>query len=794
VWNVHAHQARNPARSGHALVSVTTAWVSRRDFLIRSGVFVCGVGFALEGCGRSVSGQRRSDPLTVNAWVTLYPDETIEIVTPGIELGQGAMTAMPRFLAEELDADWSKVRVVPAPSDEKQYGNPLFWNMQLTAGSRTALGYFDVLRLAGAQARYILLTTAARQWEVPLGELETSNSIVKHAVTGRTIRYGELVPTAQVPKQFPEFVAPDDQPQLTDDFFGDAPKSILAPGPTKSRAIRLKSRNQYKLIGSDTPRLDIPAKVCGAARYGIDVSLPGMLYAVVETGPVQGSVPDTVDDSSARAVPGIVDIVRLPYGVAVVARGFFAARSGRERLKVTWRSSAPSTAYDSTAIRHEFSQIAANSEDNPGVRVFEKGDPKATASALKSSLERTAGDRGHPQHGLTFETHSELVYHAPIEPQNATLRIAEDGKSAEAWVGTQWPKLDQDFVSRVLGIKPEAVKIYTQLVGGSFGRRQEPGAIVDAAHIAKQLRKPIKVIWTREDDIKRNPFRQALTCRIEAAVGAGGQVHAMRHRVVADSWFARVFLDFFQLYHQSDPGNWVGALSNYDVPLQSVDSVVARRGIDVCYMRGVGVTQTKFAQECMVDRIAAAQHMDPLDFRLHLLRGSPRGVAVLKIVQQMADWNRKRAGRALGLAFTPYSNSFAALIAEVSVDRGSGTIRVHEIWCAVDVGLAAQPAMVVAQMEGGILQGMSMALYEQVTIKNGVVQESNFHQYQMLRMSQTPEVHVRVLSTDNALTGAGEIGVMQIAPAINNAVARLIGKHLTRMPMLPEDVQHALRG
>jgi isoquinoline 1-oxidoreductase subunit beta len=773
--------------------SATAIGVSRREFLVQSGAVSCCVAFGVSGCGHSSVVGGPAGRLAANTWVTLYPDGIIEIVSPGIELGQGAMTTLPRLVAEELDADWSKVRVITAPSDEKTFGNPLFWGMQITAGSRTTLGYFDVLRLAGAQARYILLSAAAQMWKVPWQELQTSSSIVTHRPSARTIAYGELVPLAKVPEHFPEFVAPDDHPQLTDDFFGDPPPSPLAPGPKKVGAIKLKSRREYKLIGIDVPRIDIPAKTRGAARYGIDATLPGLLYAVVETGPAQGSVPDEIDDSAARAVSDVVDVRRLPYGVAVVARGFFAAQRGRERLKVNWKAGAPSSNYDSATVRTDFSRIAADPLAHPGVRVFEKGDPEATANALNTSNAKARLQMSGAHRVLTFETHSELVYHAPLEPQNATVRISDDNKSLEAWVGTQWPKLDQDFVSRVLGIQPEAVKIYTQYPGGSYGRRQEPGAIIDATYIARDLHKPIKVIWTREDDIKRNPFRQALTCRVEAAVTSDARILAMRHRVVADSWFARLLPDFFKQYHDSDPGNWVGALTAYEVPLQAVDCITERRGIDVCYMRGVGVTQTKSAQECIIDQIATQYHIDPLDYRLRLLQSSPRGTQVLRAVAEMADWRRPRTGRALGLAFTPYSNSFAALIAEVSVVRTTGTIRVHEVWAAVDAGLAVSPAMIAAQMEGGILQGMSMALLEQVTIRDGAVQESNFHEYQILRMSAAPEVHVRVLTTDNAVTGAAEIPVMQIAPAINNAVARIIGRHLTRMPMVPADVLEAQR-
>jgi isoquinoline 1-oxidoreductase subunit beta len=264
--------------------------------------------------------------------------------------------------------------------------------------------------------------------------------------------------------------------------------------------------------------------------------------------------------------------------------------------------------------------------------------------------------------------------------------------------------------------------------------------------------------------------------------------------VVADSWFARMFPDFFDQYGKSDPGNWVGGLHLYDVPLQTVDNVTVRREVDVCYLRGVGVAQTKFAQECLIDLIARRHRKDPLSYRLQMLQAAPRAIQVLNAVAAMADWERARAGRALGLAYVPYSNSHAALIAEVSVDRSNGTIRVHRVWCAVDCGFALQPAILASQMEGGILQGLSMALFERVTLKHGEVQQSNFHDYRLLRMSEAPEIEIKVLSTDNAVTGSAEIGVMPIAPAVNNAVATLIGAPLRRLPMLAEDVLKALKG
>jgi isoquinoline 1-oxidoreductase subunit beta len=764
--------------------------LSRREFLVQSGIASCGVAFVISGCDGHPSNacDRPRSParhLAANSWVTLYTDSTIEIITPGIELGQGAMTALPRLVAEEMDADWKQVRVIRAPSDEKRFGNPLFWDMQLTAGSRTTLGYFDVLRIAGAQVRFVLMTAAAKAWHVPMGELSTADSVVSHSASGRRSSYAELLMKAEVPATFPAFVAPDDKPQMLDDFFGEPPPSPVAPGDKTIGAIPLKSKAQYKLLGVDTPRLDIPSKVNGSAQYGIDVHLPGMLYAMVETGPVQNDEVQSVDSTGALAVPGITNVVALPYGVAVVGIDIFSVRRARQALKIAWKPRDKSRAYDSAATLDEFSRIAGDNQ-HASFRAFETGDAAQTQALFDARGPTAASDIE------TFEIRSEFVYHAPLEPQNATLRIAPDGKSAEGWVGTQWPKLEQDYVAKILQLKAEDVAINTVFPGGSFGRRQEPGAIVDAAYIAQAVKKPVKVIWTREDDLKRNPFRQALVCRAEAAVSPEGRILATRHRVVADSWFARVFPDFFDQYKQSDPGNWVGCLHLYDVPLQAVDNVTERRDIGVCYMRGIGVAQTKFAQECLIDQIATRHHKDPLAFRLEMLHAAPRAIQVIKTVAEMADWHRARSGTALGMAYIPYSNSHAALIAEVSVDRQSGRIHVHQVWCAVDCGFALQPAILASQMEGGILQGLSIALFERVTLKQGEIQQSNFHDYRLLRMSETPEVFIKVLSTDNAVTGSAEIGVMPIAPAVNNAVAKLIGKPLRSLPMLADDVLKAM--
>ena len=517
-----------------------------------------------------------------------------------------------------------------------------------------------------------------------------------------------------MPDEFPDFLPPDGKPQEVDDFFGEPPSLRLPASTTRPAPVQLKSMRDFKLLGVDAPRVDIPDKVSGTARYGIDFKVPGMVQALVTTGPRIGSVPARVDDTAARAIPGVLDVIQLPYGVAVVANDIDVARKARDKLVVSWTSGEGVSDYDSDSALEDFMRIARDDAGQPGVRAYEQGDPQQTLALLSA------------QAPVVFEARSELVYHAPLEPQNAIVSVAADGQSAEAWVGSQWPALEQAAIGTAIGIAPDKVKLNLQLVGGSFGRRQEPGAVVDAAHVSKRIGRPVKVLWMREEDLRRNPHRQALAIRIESALTADGRIAAMRTRVVGDSWFVRMFPDFFKQYNETDPGNWVGAKHLYDVPLQLIDCVTARRSVDVCYMRGIGCTQTKFALESLVDAIASRGNKDPLQYRLDMLQGVPRAQRVLREVAAMSDWPRRRPGRALGVAYTGYNNGHAALVADVSVDRSNGEIRVHEVWSAVDVGFAVQPDIVRSQMEGGIVQGLSMALHEQVTYRNGGAVESNF--------------------------------------------------------------------
>jgi len=758
--------------------------LSRRAFIVRAGAATCGVAFGLSACGlgnkrKAALKDGQAMPLTANNWVTLHEDGHIDIISPGIELGQGILSTLPRFVAEELDADWALVRCVPAPVNESQYGNPLFWNFQITAGSRTCMGYADVLRVAGAQARHVLILAAAKRWNVPVDGIRTSAGTIVHPDGKTPLRYGELVAEAKVPASFPAFVDREHRPQLPDDYYGEAPPSPVRPDPKIPHAVPLKSRKDFRLLGVKAPRQEIPSKVNGSALYGIDVTLPDLAYAQVETGPRPGCKPRAFHPEKARTVPGVIAVIPLPHGVAVVGSSMQSVQKGRAMLSVDWEVPPAISRFDSAQSLQHLATVAADPAPLRAVRVFQRGEEAATRKALNS------GRR------MSFDARSEFVYHATLEPQNATLRLGSDGQSAEGWVSTQWPTAERDAVAGILGLKPESVIIHTPFVGGAFGRRQEPGAIVDAALIVKELRRPVKVIWSREDDLRRNPHRQSLACHVEATVGKDGRIDAMHHRVAGDSWFARSFPDFFKQYDNSDPGNWTGALHAYSVPLQTVDCVTERGPIDVCYLRGIGVTQVKFAQESLIDKIARNIHADVIDYRRGLLKDVPRALDVIDATAAMAAWNRPRpAGRAIGFAYIPYGNSHSALAAEVSLAPATGQLRVHRVWTAIDAGLAVQPDIIASQMEGGIQMGMSMALMEAVTFRNGVPQQSNFHDYPMLRMADTPEIEVKVLSTDNPITGVGEIGMMAIAPAINSAIAALTGAHVTRMPMNAEQILH----
>jgi isoquinoline 1-oxidoreductase beta subunit len=538
----------------------------------------------------------------------------------------------------------------------------------------------------------------------------------------------------------------------------------------------LKKPGQFRLIGKNIPRVELPDKVTGAAKFGIDTDVPDMVIGGVLRAPVPGSKPERVDDAAAKAVPGVLAVVPLPYGVGVVGTGYEAVQRGKAALKVTWSTGAPAETYDSEAVRTDYLGIAA-SPSKKGLVILEEGN---VGRAFNEAERRFTGVYT-----------SDHVYHATMEPMNATARVTADG--AELWVPTQAPTLNVGFAARTLGIPPEKVKVHTTLLGGGFGRRLENDFVSDALLLSRATGKTVKVIWSREDDIKNDKMRPLVAQYLEASLDASGNVSGWRHRIVAASIYARFNPPAYAQLKGKDLPVIEGHELSYTVANQLHELFREERGYDVGLWRSVGPGYTKFAIESFIDELARAQGIDPVAFRLRLLAHNARASRVVRRAAAMAEWERKRKGTALGMGFSDTWRSFIATVAEVSVDRKTGKIRVHELWHAVDPGIAILPDNVIAQIEGASIFGVSSSLLETITVKAGQVQQSNFHDYPLLRLADCPAVNVQVLSSEEAPGGIGEVGLPPTGGAIGNAVAALTGVRLRRLPMTPDRVLAALR-
>jgi isoquinoline 1-oxidoreductase beta subunit len=725
----------------------TRADTSRREFLAGAAGFT----LALTALPAGLAGEALADaPLEPNIWLTIATDGTITIVSPAAEMGQGTFTTLPLVLAEELDADWSDVKAIFPPRwNEQEFGNPQGNNLFNTTASLATRGYFKPMRIAGAQARRVLIDAVAARWGVPAAELSTEPSVVVHKASGRRIRYGEIAAFAQVPGTLPKIEDAD-----------------------------LKRPVDFRYIGKDVPRMELPTKVTGAARYGIDVQVPGMRYAAVLQSPYEGGTPASIDDAAARAVPGITDVVPLPAGVGVVGNSVEATQAAKQRLKVTW-TKAPAAAHDSERALAEFAAIARE-QGRAGVKFAGIGD----AGAAMAGAARVF--RG--------EYRTRYTYHAQMEPMNATAAVAPDGKSAEIWVGTQNVSGLFNDVARLLQTERSRITFHQHLIGGGYGRRGGPQDVVlDAVRLAKAVGSPVKVIWSREDDIATGKFRPMTAHHIEAGLDAAGKLVAWHHRVVAESvggyraglaGAAPPAIDGIVMKGS--------ALPQYPIPNKLVEHIVEVRGARLSSVRGVGVYYNAFAVESFLDEIAAARGEDPIAFRLRLAEGQPRVQALLRAVAEMSDWGKPRSGRGLGVAVMEKDDTLAAGVAEVSLDRSTGKIKVHDIWAAIDAGIAVQPRNLAAQTQGSIVFGLGHVLREKITIRDGRVQETNFGDYQVPRMSDMPNIEVKVISTDNPPTGAGEDGLPLVGGAIGNAVAALTGVRLRELPFAPERVKGAL--
>src|SRR2546423_5575367 len=732
---------------------------TRREFMVGAAGLTFTVlmdGFAAmrteeRSAGAALASAPAGGAKTVNAWASLAQDGTVYIVNPAVEMGQGSQTAIPLIIAEEMDADWSRVVIVPAAPDDKIYGNPGFRGLMYTAGSATVTGYWDVARTFGAQVRRVVMENAARLWNVPLAELSTEPSAVVHAKSGRRLGYGEIAAVAQLPA-----VAPAIKPE------------------------ELKQPGQYRLIGKDVMRVELPGKVDGSAEYSIDVQLPGMLYGAVLRGPVEGAMATSIDDAAARAVPGVVRVVRMPVGVGVLAETPWAAFRGRDALKVRWDRTARGYGHDSEKAVAVYSAAARD--------LSRTGKPWDTAGDAIAAMEKAAKI-------YEAEYACDYTYHAQMEPLNSVASVAPSGDSCEIWCGTQSQTMAVAAVAKALDIPVDKVKLNLTLLGGGFGRRghRDEEFVVDSVLLSKEVKRPVKVLWTREDDVHNGRFRPLSVHFLRAGLDGSGRIVAWQHRVACDEITA------FQ-----DPLRYKGGgekdflamagseLRTYDLPNRLSQQLPQETALRTSSLRGIGFGPNKFATEAFLDEVAAKHGLDPVELRLQLLKNMPRGQAVIRAVVEMSDYRRKRPGRGLGFSFIDYSGTMVAAVAEVSVDKARGKVNVHDFWLALDPGIAGQPDNVVAQTESSIVYRLGLALTERITVKDGAVQQSNILDYGVPRMHDIPELHIKLMSTPNRPTGAGQMATPIVAPAISSAVFAASGARVRHMPFLPERVVAAV--
>ena len=730
---------------------------NRREFLHGVGglTLVIGSSGLVSACTadrQASTAATGSTEITPNIWVTLGADDTVTVQYPATEMGQGSSTALPLILADELDADWDKVRVETVSFHDEAYGNPFFQNMLYTAGSLTVQAYFEPLRRAGAQARKLLLQSAAAHWDVPVGELVTEPSVVVHAATQRRLSYGEIVAITELPETLPE--VGDDE---------------------------LKPFGEHRYLGRDMPRRDMLDKSDGSAEFGIDAQVPGMVYASVLRAPVEDEGPMSIDDAAARAVDGVTDIVPLPWGVAVVADTYEASKWGKEALSVTWSESS------------RFRQ--ANSESDLDAYVAQAEDLAQTGTAWRAAGELdTAMDGAVEVIEATYR--SDPAYHAQMEPMNATAHVTEDGKAAEIWVSTQTQSLSILGAAEFLETTPDRITLHPMYIGGGFGRRtlRKQRYVEDALFVSRAIGKPVKVIWTREDDVKDGTFRNAAAQCLRAGFDEDGNLVGWHHRVAAPKVLEYMNPPRWEASGGRDVIAMLGSESSrYDIPNFRAEHIITERCSRVCAWRGVATSYTKFAAESFVDELAAARNVDPLEFRMQLCQNNPRARTVLETVAGMADWSRPREGTSLGLALAGYGSTFAGGIAEISVDESSGVIDVHSFWLVADAGYLLQPGNSEAQLEGNVVFGISSALREQIDIAGGQVRQNNYYDHPVMRMHEMPNIEVRAISTDNPPTGIGEVGLSSTAAALANAVYAATGARVRHIPMTPQRVLAAMQ-
>ncbi len=707
---------------------------TRRDFLKTSAAVSGGlvIAFVAPGAKRFALAAPApgADPFVPNAFLRIGSDDTITVLSAHSEMGQGIWTSLPMLIAEELDADWSKIKVEHAPA-APVYAHTAF-GIQVTGGSSTTWSEFQRYREAGALARSLLVEAAAQRFGVPASDCRTENGVV---MAGRKrASYGKLA---------------------------DAAAQLPAPA-----SVKLKDAKDWKIIGKPTKRLDTPEKITGRARFGMDVQFDGLLTAVVARSPVFGGKVKSFDATKAEAEPGVREVVQVPSGVAVLADHFWAASRGRAALEIEWDPGTGAT-LDSDALRQEFSRQATT----PGLPAANAGDVDAAMPTAATKIEA--------EYAVPY------LAHAPMEPLNCTVRIGPD--KCEIWTGTQFQGQDQQLAAKITGLSPEQIEIHTTFLGGGFGRRANATSdfVVEAVHVAKNSGKPVKVVWSREDDVRGGYYRPAFVHRAQIGLGDDGMPVAWGHTIVGQSIAAGTAFEGALVTNGIDAASvegvadspYLSAIPNHRIGLHS-----PKTPITVLWWRSVGHTHSAFVMETLIDELAQTAGQDPVAYRRRLLRDHPRHLGVLNLAAEKAGWGSPLPqGRARGVAVHESFGSFVAEVAEVSVEDGK--IRVHRVVCAIDCGIVVNPETIAAQMESGVAFGLSAALHSKLTVKEGRVQESNYHDYVVLRMNEMPRVETHIVPSVERLGGVGEVAVPPIAPAVANAVAALTGKRLRELPL-----------
>ncbi|HEX4420731.1 MAG TPA: xanthine dehydrogenase family protein molybdopterin-binding subunit [Kofleriaceae bacterium] len=667
-----------------------------------------------------------------NAFLRIAPDDTVTVMIAHSEMGQGIWTGLAMVIAEELECDWSKMRSEHAPA-APVYAHPAF-GIQMTGGSSTTWSEFDRYRTVGATAREMLMRAAASKWKVAPSAVRAARGMIVHGNGKDQLSYGKLAQAAMA----------------------------LAPPKT----VKLKDPKDWKIIGTPVKRLDTPEKITGKALFGLDVQFPGLRVALVARPPAFGAKLGTFDGSAALKIPGVEQVVPTANGVAVVAKHFWAAKLGRDALKIDW-TPPEGGGIDTPKQLAEFRATAKKT----GTVVSERGKVEAALGAAKTKLEA--------------EYDFPYLAHAPMEPLNCTVKI--DGDKCEIWTGTQFQTGDQGAAAHILGIKPEQVTIHTMFLGGGFGRRANPMSdfVSEAVIVAKAAGVPVKVVWTREDDMRGGYYRPSYVHRIQTGLDEHGKPVAWDHVVVGQSIVAGTPFEPMLVKHGID-GTSVEGLAESPYLEGTADMRVSlhspRTAVPVLWWRSVGNTHTAFAMECMIDEAAHAANQDPLAYRMALIKDKPRHTALLSLAADKAGWSSPPPpGRARGLAIHESFGSIVAQVAEVSVEHGQ--IRVHNVTCAVDCGTVVNPLAVEAQIQGSVVFGLSAALHGKLTLTAGKVDQSNFHDYPVLRMYEMPRVAVHIMSSKAKMGGIGEPATAPIAPAVANAVFALTKQRLRSLPL-----------